>query len=89
MEKIVRTTRIVNELGLHARSAALIARIAQKASAGIWLVKGNDKADARSIMDILALECPRGTWIRLIAEDAVDSQILDEIVGRIEDGFGE
>jgi phosphotransferase system HPr (HPr) family protein len=89
MEKIVRTTRIVNELGLHARSAALVARIAQKASAGIWLAKGNDKADARSIMDILALECPRGTRIRLIAEDAVDSQILDEIVRRIEDGFGE
>lgn len=89
METVVRTTQIVNELGLHARSAALIAQIAQKANANIWLAKGDEMADARSIMDILALECPCGTQIRLIAEDASDLNVLEEIVGRIEDGFGE
>lgn len=89
MEVIVRETQIVNELGLHARSAALIAQIAQKANAKIWLARDNEKADANSIMDILALECPCGTRVRVIAEDAADLEILEEIVGWIEKGFGE
>jgi len=89
MQSIIRKTRIVNELGLHARSAAQIARLAEKARAKIWLIKDREKADARSIMDILALECPRGTHIKLVAEDDSDREILEEIVGRIEDGFGE
>jgi len=89
MQSIVRNTRIVNELGLHARSAAQIARMAEKAGAAIWIAKGPQKADAKSIMDILALECPRGTRIQLIAEDESDLPVLEEIVRQIEEGFGE
>ena len=80
---------IVNELGLHARSAAQIARLAGQAGFKVWLAKGGESAEATSIMDLLALECPRGTKIEIIIEDPSDLDVMNEISQLIEDGFGE
>ena len=80
---------ITNELGLHARSAAQIANLAAQARHGVWLVKGEERADATSIMDLIALECPRGTKIVVIIDDPCDRDILYAISELIENGFGE
>lgn len=86
---IAKEAVISNELGLHARSAAMIAKLAQGTKAKIWLAKGNEKADATSIIDMLSLVCPKGTKIRLRIDDPADEGILDQIIRLIEDGFGE
>jgi phosphotransferase system HPr (HPr) family protein len=88
-KKISRETVIINALGLHARSAAQIANLAARASAKIWLVKGGESAEATSIMDLLALECPRGTKVAIIIEDPSDLDVLNAISQLIENGFGE
>ena len=80
---------IVNELGLHARAAAKIAQVAQGAQAGIWLAKDNEKVDAKSVIDILSVCCPKGTQVRLTIETSADQPILQQIVTLIENGFGE
>jgi len=80
---------IVNELGLHARSAAKIAGLAQNSKAAVWVQKEAEKADASSIVDILTLACERGSKITLIIEDKADRPILENIVNLIENGFGE
>jgi phosphocarrier protein HPr len=80
---------IVNELGLHARSASQVARLAAKARSSVWLCKGDRKADATSIMDVLTLECPKGTKLVVLVEDPDDTEILQQIVTLIESGFGE
>jgi phosphocarrier protein len=80
---------ISNELGLHARSAAQIANLAARAHHGVWLVKGEERADASSIMDLIALECPRGTKIAVIIDNPRDWDVLDAISKLIENGFGE
>ena len=80
---------IVSELGLHARSAAQIARLAGKAGFKVWLAKGRESAEATSIMDLLALECPRGTKVEIIIEDPSDLEVMNAISQLIEDGFGE
>jgi phosphocarrier protein HPr len=85
----IRVTTIKNELGLHARSAAQIADIAQNSSANVWIQKDNEKADASSILDILTLGCAKGTKITIIIEDPADIQILDAIVDLVDSGFGE
>ena len=41
-----RNVTIINELGLHARSAAKIAKLAQPATGSVWIAKGDQKADA-------------------------------------------
>jgi phosphocarrier protein HPr len=80
---------IVNELGLHARSAAKIAELAQNSKAAVWVKKDAEKADASSIVDILTLACEKGSKITLIIEDKADRPILANIANLIETGFGE
>jgi len=87
--ELSREVVIVNELGLHARSAAKIAALAQNSKAAVWVKKDAEKADASSIVDILTLACEKGSKITLIIEDKADRQILEDIVNLIENGFGE
>ena len=88
-QKKYRNATIINELGLHARSAAQIAGIAQNSRANVWIQKDDERADASSIIDILTLGCARGTKIGIIIEDLADIQILNAIVDLIDSGFGE
>jgi phosphotransferase system HPr (HPr) family protein len=87
--ELARDVVITNELGLHARSAAQIAKLAQNAIAQIWLKRGDAKADASSILDILTLACTQGTSITIIIEDSADLEILNAITALVESGFGE
>ena len=84
-----RKATIVNEFGLHARSAAKIAEIANRATASVWIAKGEQKADASSIVDILTLACEKGTQISIYIENQADFNILEAITKLVESGFGE
>ena len=84
-----REVTIVNELGLHARSAAKIARLANRSKASVWIQKGDQKADASSIVDILTLACEKGTKITIRIENKSDFSILENITELVESGFGE
>jgi phosphotransferase system HPr (HPr) family protein len=84
-----REVTIVNELGLHARSAAKIAELANRSKASIWIAKGDQKADASSIVDILTLACEKGTKISIQIENESDFNILEAIAQSVESGFGE
>jgi phosphocarrier protein HPr len=87
--ELSREVVIVNELGLHARSAAKIAELAQNSKAAVWVKKDTEKADASSILDILTLACEKGSKITLIIEDKADRPILEEMANLIEKGFEE
>jgi len=87
--ELSREVVIVNELGLHARSAAKIAALAQNSKAAVWVQKDAEKADASSIVDILTLACEKGSKITLTIEDKADRPILEDLVNLIETGFGE
>lgn len=84
-----RVVAIVNELGLHARSAAKIAELANRSKASVWIEKGKQKADATSILDILTLACQKGSKITIRIENETDADILAAIAKLVEDGFGE
>lgn len=86
------TTReviVINAFGLHARAAAKIAEIAQKARSRVWIVKENETVDASSIIDILTLAATQGSTIQIGVDDSADVEILNRIVLQIESGFGE
>ena len=87
--KLTRQVIIVNELGLHARAAAKIAKLAGRSKASVWLKKGDTKADASSILDILTLECEKGSKITIAIENKADYDILEAIAELVENGFGE
>lgn len=87
--ELIRRVTITNELGLHARSAAKIAKLVQNVTSKVWIIKDGKKADASSIIDVLTLVCPKGSTITLKIDDQSDLGILDDLVRLIESGFGE
>jgi phosphocarrier protein len=84
-----KSLQIVNDLGLHARSAAKLAKLAGEASGGVWIMKNGNKADATSMLDILTLACPKGSRITVSIDDQADVNTLARIVELIRSGFGE
>ena len=84
-----KNTTVINELGLHARPAAMIANLAIKAQSEVWLCKNEEQVDASSIIDILSLGCIKGSDITLKIENPKDMKILNKIINLFENGFGE
>ena len=84
-----RHVTIVNALGLHARSAAKIAEVAQNAKHKVWIVRDAEAVDAASIIDLLTLGCAKGTQIEVRIENPDDRVILNQIIDLVEAGFGE
>jgi phosphocarrier protein len=80
---------VVNELGLHARSAAKIADLAREATSKVWVQKNEERADARSILDILTLACEKGSKLTIVIDDKSDMETLNRIVDLVMNGFGE
>jgi phosphocarrier protein len=80
---------IVNELGLHARAAAKLAKAAQQAEGRVWLQSGSERVDAKQVIDILTLAAGPGNAVRIRVENATDRPILDQIATLFAGGFGE
>jgi phosphocarrier protein len=83
------TLRIINALGLHARSAAKLAKLAAEAQGGVWITKNGNTADASSLLDILTLDCPEGSEITITIDSEADRDVLVRIDALIRSGFGE
>jgi phosphocarrier protein len=83
------TVKIVNDLGIHARSAAKLAKLAEAAHGGVWIKKNRHTADASSVLDILSLSCPKGSDVTVSIDDDADMETLERIAALIRSGFGE
>lgn len=85
----IRQVTINNRLGLHARPAAMIAKITRNAESSVWIVDGNNRADASSVIDILTINGKKGKTVALEVEGENDIHLLDTLVDFFESGFGE
>jgi len=80
---------ILNRLGLHARAAAQLVRIANGFSSEIYVVKDGMEVNGKSIMGVLMLAAPKDTriLIRAIGPDAEEAgAAIGELIAR---KFGE
>ena len=84
-----RTVTISNRAGIHARPAALIVQTASKFSSKLWLEKGTEKINAKSIMGIITLGASFGTPIRISAEGPDEEMAVKTIAGLFESRFEE
>ncbi len=80
---------IVNRKGLHARASAKLAELALTLPARITIAYDGERADARSIMDLLCLGAGIGTEVELYASGRDANAALDAVSALINDGFGE
>src|SRR5262249_48508972 len=84
-----REAKIVNPLGLHARPAAQLVRLAAPVSSDIYFSKDGVEVNGKSIMGVmmLAAECGSSLIIRATGADAEKAvQAIAELVAT---GFGE
>ncbi len=80
---------IQNRAGIHARPAALIVQTASKFASKIWLEKGSDRINAKSIMGIITLGASYGTPIRIIADGADEEAAATAVQALFDSRFEE
>jgi phosphocarrier protein len=80
---------IVNELGLHARAAAVFVKEANKFDSEIIVIKDGIKAEGKSIMSLMMLAAPKGSTLEIIAigDDSAEATKVLKLL--VENKFGE
>lgn len=77
--------RLLNKVGLHARPAALFVQTAKKFKANITVVntKNSRKANAKSIIEVLALGAEYGDEVIINAEGPDEKAAVAELINLI------
>jgi phosphocarrier protein HPr len=85
------SVNVVNPLGLHARAAAQLVRVAGKYRSRITLHRqdSNAFANAKSILSVLALAASVGTVLNINVEGEDQEEAFAAITSLFENGFGE
>ena len=85
------TVEVISRLGLHARAAANLVRVASRFQSKVTLHRpdGSAEADAKSILSILTLAASYGTKLRLKATGDDAQEALDAICGLFARAFDE
>jgi phosphocarrier protein len=80
---------IRNRLGLHARAAAQLVRLANQFSSDVRVVKDGVEVNGKSIMGVLMLAAPKDTRILVRASGPDAEEALAAIGALIDRKFGE
>lgn len=86
---IEREVSIVNPLGMHARPAAQLVRLASTFTSEIEVAKDGMAVNAKSIMGVMMLAAECGSTVMVRATGADEEQAVAAIAKLISDGFGE
>ncbi len=83
--------KVINQLGLHARAAAQLVRLAAKFESRIILIREDNAviADAKSILSVLTLAAAQGTKLKIEVEGSDEQKALQAVEEIFSNGFGE
>ena len=86
---IEREVKVINSLGLHARPAAQLVRLASTFECEIHLVKDGLPVNGKSIMGVMMLAAECGSIIGVRADGPDEAAAIAAMVDLISSGFGE
>src|SRR6185503_14585112 len=88
---VERTLLIKGRLGLHARAAAKLVRVASgfQSQVGLRRLEGDVTVDAKSILSVLMLAASRGTELQAFADGVDEEAAMDAIEQLFAEEFGE
>ena len=72
--------KVSNELGLHARPAAIIVKLVEGCNSTVQLFQDKKRADAKSIMDILMLSAKKDSLITIKAQGRDAEEVVQKLV---------
>lgn len=86
-----RRVKVINPLGLHARAAASLVRLAGTFQCDIKIIRTDNRgvADAKSILSVLTLAAAKGTELKIEASGADKKEAIQKIEEIFTKGFGE
>ena len=70
---------VSNKMGIHARPAAMIVRIASRYDGEIWITKEEERVNAKSIMGIMMLAAAKGTQLKFEASGSKLEKLKKEM----------
>lgn len=75
---------IINEMGLHARPAGLLAKECQKYQSEIILVKNDKEYNCKSIMSVMSMGAKKGDEINLKVKGPDEEEAFNSVVCLLE-----
>ena len=86
---VERQATILNPLGLHARPAAQLVRLASAFASDIAVFKDGVEVNGKSIMGVMMLAAECGSSITIRANGADAEQAVEALMHLVAGGFGE
>ena len=89
MSALTKEFEIVNTKGLHVRAATVLAQLAGSFSSNVVLEHAGERANAKSVMNLLLLTAPIGATITVIIDGEDSLNAMEAVGSLIMNGFGE
>jgi phosphocarrier protein len=86
---IVRTLKIVNQKGLHARASAKFVQTVEKFDADVRVSRGGETVGGTSIMGLMMLAAGPGTDITVVVSGKEMTEVLAALEALVNSRFGE
>ena len=86
---ITRELPIINKLGIHARAAAKLVKLASSFESSIDIEKDDQKVNSKSIMGVMMLAASYGTEVSISVEGPDEETAIDAITDLINRRFDE
>ena len=80
---------VLNQVGLHAKTATLFIQKANEFKAAIWVEKDARRVNAKSLLGVLSLGITRGTEITLSADGSDEAEALSSLLALISSSVSE
>ena len=84
-----REDAILNKLGLHARAAAKLTRLAGQFQSEVWLSRNGRKVNAKSIMGVMMLAANKGSTLGVEITGKDENEAMLALVDLVSSYFGE
>ena len=78
-QQIEREIVVQNKMGIHARPAAMIVRIANRFPAELYVEKDDEQVNGKSIMGLMMLAAGHGSKLKFLASGERAEELLKEI----------
>ena len=85
----VKSVKVQNQVGLHARPATFLIQKANEFKSSIWVEKDERRVNAKSLLGVLSLGIMGGTDIKIMAGGSDEEEAVDALVALVESGFAE
>ncbi len=80
---------IINKLGLHARAASKLVNCASQFESDVFISRGDNRVNAKSIMGVMMLAASKGVKLGLEIDGNDEQDCHQALVDLISDRFGE